>query len=199
VELRSARDHDASKADARASPFQASPAGTLESSGITAEPAERSLKVPAGEIREPPFAFNAKAGSRPRIGLQIDASQKTAGAAPLSEPRPDWETGVPTHAGGVLYLIHVLRQLGLMRYFDAGLSGWCVLELVARCLMFDFFASVAADPIWAALAELDRRDHGTPAVADFQPQAPYTAPDSWSRNLGEEQCLARYRARGYEV
>ena len=49
----------------------------------------------------------------------------------LQESRLQFEGGCHTCAGGVFYLIHLLRKSEILR-FDIGLSGWALLELVAR-------------------------------------------------------------------
>ena len=116
-----------------------------------------------------------------------------------TERRAEWDTGMSTRAGGVLYLIHLLRQADLMRHFDTGLGGWALLELLARCLLGASFNALAADPIWAALAELDGRDPRLPAGNGFEARTTYTAPESWLAGLAPQPLLARFRSRGVEL
>ena len=149
-----------------------------------------------------------------RVGPHVHPSVPTAGpplaqparepAAPFHRKAPDeiprdWGTGVVTRMGGVLYLIHLLRKAELARHFETGLSGWALLELLARCLLGDSFPAVSADPIWEALAELDGRDPRAPPGRQFEPQLTYTAPDSWLRHLDPDTRLARFRSRGIEL
>jgi hypothetical protein len=109
-----------------------------------------------------------------------------------------WESGQFTRAGGILYLIHLLRQSELLRHFDTGLSGWALLELLSRCLLDDV-SELGSDPIWDALASLDGRDSGTRPGADFQPQPNYSAPAAWLEAATNGRQAVRFRSRGIEV
>jgi hypothetical protein len=115
-----------------------------------------------------------------------------------STPAREWEGGEPTWAGGILYLIHFLRQAELLRQFDTGLGGWALLELLGRCLLDDT-PNLADDAIWAALAHLDSRDPRTPPGLAFKPQHTYAAPLSWLANAAEQPRLVRFRSRGLEI
>ncbi len=130
--------------------------------------------------------------------------------SPLAEPETEiliplpvreWADGVSTRVGGLLYLIHFVRQAELLRHFDTGLSAWALLELLARCLL-DHAGNVEDDAIWSALAHLDGREPGTPPCG-FQPSATYEAPDSWlpddSSQAAAGSRFARFRSRGLEI
>lgn len=128
--------------------------------------------------------------------------QERMEAAP-AEPLPSitarqWEGGELTSAGGILYLVHFLRQAGLLREFETGLGGWALLELVARCLLDDA-PHLADDAIWAALAHLDDRDPRTPPGLSFKPQPTYEAPASWLANATDQPRFVRFRSRGLEI
>jgi hypothetical protein len=125
---------------------------------------------------------------------------REAGAAnDAASPTPvrEWEGGELTRAGGILYLVHLLRRAELLRGFETGLGGWALLELLARCLL-DENPNLADDAIWAALAHLDGRDPGTPPGAGFETQPSYGAPDSWLTR-DERPRLVRFRSRGLEI
>jgi hypothetical protein len=115
-----------------------------------------------------------------------------------SLPVREWEGGEQTCAGGILYLIHLLRQAELLREFETGLSGWALLELVARCLLDDA-PNLADDTIWAALAHLDDRDPRTPPGLSFKPQHTYEAPASWLAGTTDQARFVRFRSRGAEI
>src|SRR4029434_10126795 len=116
----------------------------------------------------------------PRLA-ERPAAEKTqqrveAGATAAPEPLPEppaavsevsprktlafGEAGIATRFGGVLYLIHVLFDLGLPEAFEPGwrlasaAGPWGTLDLLSRGLLGARFAEVAGDPLWVALAEL---------------------------------------------
>jgi hypothetical protein len=115
-----------------------------------------------------------------------------------SAPARAWEDGEFTRAGGILYLIHLMRRGELLRHFDTGLGGWELIELLGRCLLDDS-PELADDAIWAALAQLDGRDAGTPPGSGFEPQPAYIAPAAWLDNIDAQPRFARYRSRGVEI
>jgi hypothetical protein len=139
-------------------------------------PAVPSAEKPVGEPSAEPPLQNA---SRRRVDSQ-----------------PDLGSGAVTQLGGILYLIHLLRQAELVHHFEIGLSGWALLDLLARCLLGARFSE---DPIWEALAELDGRDPQVPPGLGFRPQATYTAAASWLCNLDDRPPLVRYRTQTIEV
>jgi hypothetical protein len=112
--------------------------------------------------------------------------------------QPQLEDGALTYAGGVFYLIHFLRQAELLR-FNTGLSGWALLDLLARCLLDRSFESVSGDPVWEALARLDGRRPGVPLGSGFQPQTPYEAPESWFNELDSSTQCVRFRSGRLEI
>jgi hypothetical protein len=124
----------------------------------------------------------------------IEQPHENAVAAP---PR-GWESGIFTRAGGVLFLIHALRQAALLQHFDTGLGGWAVIELLARCLLEDTEAA-RDDPIWDVLAHLDGRARGVRPALEFTPQRTYAAPPAWLDHAGGTSRFARFRARGFEI
>jgi hypothetical protein len=84
----------------------------------------------------------------------------------VEEP-PNWPLpvalppeGAATRIGGVLYLINLIRRLDLLEAVPAELGPWALLEGLARAMLpgGDPFAELAADPLWAVLAELDGRE-----------------------------------------
>ena len=117
-------------------------------------------------------------------------------AASLTTEKP-WDGGSLTHAGGILYLIHLLRDADILRHFDVGLGGWALLELLARCFLSD--AVGLDDEIWGTLARLDGRDPQTSIESYFKPQHTYSAPDAWLRFSPENERYVRYRCRGVEI
>jgi hypothetical protein len=124
-------------------------------------------------------------------------AQDLPAPTPAVTPPRDWADGDTTRAGGILYLIHLLRQAELLRHFDTGLGGWALLELLARCLLDDS-PVLEGDAIWAALAHLDGRDPRLPAGWEFKPQHVYTAPESWLKHVAEPSRFVRFRSRGVE-
>jgi hypothetical protein len=130
-------------------------------------------------------------------GEQAAGTLAAAEPSTPSTPARVWEGGKVTRAGGILYLIHFLRQAELMRHFDTGLGGWALVELLGRCLLDDAL-DLGADPIWAALAHLDGRTAGTPPGSGFEPQRTYAAPASWLGLAGPSR-FVRFRSRGMEI
>lgn len=115
-----------------------------------------------------------------------------------TESRLLFEDGCQTRLGGVFYLVHLLLRSELLS-FDVNLRGWALLELLARCLLYDEWEEVAEDPIWGALALLDLREPGTLPGADFTSLAAYEAPESWHRGLNESKRYVRFRSDRLEV
>jgi hypothetical protein len=95
------------------------------------------------------------------------------------------DRGEFTQAGGVLYLIHLLRELELPECFSAPwrlasrISSWATLELVARALLGRRLPALCRDPIWAALARLDGRQPETLPQASLDTHLPFHLPESW--------------------
>jgi hypothetical protein len=100
------------------------------------------------------------------------------------------EDGVATRVGGVLFLIHALRDLGLPETFESGwrlasaAGPWGTLDLLARGLLGARFAKVARDPLWQILAELAGWPERAPARR-AQSQPSYRVPASWPQKLAD--------------
>jgi hypothetical protein len=171
---------------------------------------------PAQSIHAPPAsapkieAAEAQSPASAKTDLRAQHEIAAEAVAGNKDPSPKrWEDGIATEAGGVLYLIHLLRRADLMRHFDTGLSGWALLELLARCLFSDACLAqnreLWSDPIWRALANLDGREPGVPAGLNFEPQAVYEAPQAWLEHRApdspdsERVEYVRFRARGFEL
>jgi len=100
--------------------------------------------------------------------------------------------GVSTRLGGVLYLINLLEGLNLPHSWDNDgtfaehMSGWAIVEALARGLLSDLHEQYVDDPVWQALALLDGREVGTPVVGgDMLVQdRPFRLPASWLRRSG---------------
>jgi hypothetical protein len=141
-------------------------------------------------------------------GSALAPRERSAVAAPVdqgptTEARPEGETaapaapepesgrafgvgGIPTRIGGVLYLLHLLLDLGLPEVGERGwrlastAGPWGTLELLARGLLGERFPR---DPLWRALGELA----GWPADAPRPRPSPpaYRVPASWPRKLAD--------------
>jgi hypothetical protein len=89
--------------------------------------------------------------------------------------------GVSTRLGGVLYLINLLVGLNLPHSWDNDgafaehMSGWAIVEVLARGLLGDLHEQYVDDPIWQALALLDGRE----------PETPVTVGDMLAKTFGE--------------
>ena len=91
---------------------------------------------------------------------------------------------VPTELGGVLFLVNLLRALKLPELleteFGVGpVSGWDLLELLARSLLGHRERGLAGDGIWTVIAQLAGRSADDPIAAEFQPQPSYRIPSFW--------------------
>ena len=130
---------------------------------------------------------------------QADTSNSDARAGKSSQPwRLHLENGCRTGLGGLFYLTHLLRR-AYLPYFDVDLGGWALLELLARCVLPPGSADLHDDPVWTALALLDRREPGTSTGAAFRSQSVYEAPDVWLRNLEATERMVRFRSDGVEL
>lgn len=109
------------------------------------------------------------------------------GAVALIDPEmaAAWAAGVVTQVGGVFYLVNLMRVLKLPACFEEswGLASqvgpWGVLELLGRALLGGADATVAADPLWRAMAELDNRPHDTLPGGGFHAAGSATLPPEW--------------------
>ena len=99
--------------------------------------------------------------------------------------RPLPSRAVATSLGGVLYLVNLVRPLGLLAPIDSlfsvrtSMSAWPMLELVGRCLTAHAATNTGNDPIWNTLAELDGRSPDEPPRDDFGGPASYRLPRTW--------------------
>lgn len=96
---------------------------------------------------------------------------------------------VPTELGGVLFLVNLLLALklpeSLESEFGVGpVSGWDLLELLARSLLGERAAALANDGVWSVLGQLAGRSPDVPLAAEFQPQQCYRIPPSWLGAIG---------------
>ncbi len=95
------------------------------------------------------------------------------------------EIYIDTGLGGVLYVINLLRQLGIPEHFneswllDRQISYWAMTEIIARALMGRLFLKCDNDPIWRILAKLDRRRNRFPVAPKYRCSADYIIPARW--------------------
>ncbi len=111
--------------------------------------------------------------------------------------------GVVTELGGVLFLLNVMQRLDLPACFEpdwrlaSQVGPWGVLELLGRALLQDAarlptfpkvgnLADLAADPLWAALAQLAGRQPGAPAGSAVAGPDDVQIPATWARWLGAD-------------
>lgn len=90
--------------------------------------------------------------------------------------------GIHTRLGGVIYLINLLERLRIPdRFPDLAdqLSPWAVLDLVARGLLTADGYHPVDDPIWLALAHLDRREPDVMPGYWYDGAPPDTLPPDW--------------------
>ncbi|MGH7862993.1 MAG: hypothetical protein ACREOS_12235, partial [Candidatus Dormibacteraceae bacterium] len=98
---------------------------------------------------------------------------------------PSLDGAVTTRIGGVLYLINLMTHLNLPSCFeeDWGLESrvgsWGVLELLGRALIKRDAAALRDDPLWTALAALDRRPEGALPGALLRPVGRFSLPGGW--------------------
>ncbi len=146
------------------------------------------------------------------------------GAEPFAQvadgPGSGWDPGAITAWGGVLYLVNVIEHLDLPVHFEAGwrldtgTGAWGLLEMLARGLVGDRASTVAADPLWRVLAELDGRPPGQlppllpdgggagapgASVGRVSPRVTepsYRLPPAWWRDLGAEADEGWWAATG---
>lgn len=103
------------------------------------------------------------------------------------------DTFIDTRLGGIIFLINLIHQLGLPGCFDKRwqleqqLSPWALVDLFARALLGNRFASFYADPIWRVLAKLDGRRTKLQIAKKFCGDPDYRIPYSWYEWLQVEQ------------
>ncbi len=124
-------------------------------------------REPGAEPLSPPIAEAARL-----LPAQEQAVQE--GLAAL----PNWE-GIQTAWGGVLYLVNLLTWLGLPDEWAEHLSGWAMIEALARGLLAEAGLDCADDPLWAILAALDGRSADAPAGPADLPFQAFRLPSTW--------------------
>lgn len=168
-----------------AQPGQAAPGARPEAHS---RPDAASLPPPAGIYQAPPDRV-----AEQRVALEPG---ELVAVAPMVAG--DFTDGVQTELGGVLFLLNVMQRLDLPGCFEADwrlasqVGPWGVLDLLARGLLSELPTSpkvgnsdsLAADPLWAALAALDDRAPGELPGAHFVGQGSSLAmPAAWGRWL----------------
>jgi hypothetical protein len=175
-----------------------------ESTAATATSSERSADptrpLAKGYIRAVSDSFTGIANPVPPPSDEGELGVHTA--SPVGRlrvlPQASFEAGTFSHACGVFYLIHFLRQTELLR-LNTSISGWALLDLLARCLLDQSFQEVSGDAVWLALEQLDGRAHGFPPGLDFQPQITYDAPESWLHEADSQERYVRFRSGRMEI
>lgn len=119
--------------------------------------------------------------SEPNAILPADEVQAPQHTFPLKAAD---EEPVPTELGGVLFLVNLLLALKLPESLESEfgigpVSGWDLLELLARSLLGEREAALANDGIWRVLGQLTGRSPDDPVAAEFQAQPCYRIPPSW--------------------
>ena len=100
--------------------------------------------------------------------------------------------GISTRLGGVLYLINLLTWLNLPHSWGNDgtvvehMSGWAIVEALARVLLGDLHEQYIHDPIWHALALLDGREPGMSMTAGGRlvENRLFRLPIPWLKRLG---------------
>jgi len=165
-----------------------------EAAQLAREPNRRPLEDPGsrGSVAERPPELGCDPGDEDRASLvPTDGHTGAAEQAP-SPAEPDsqlWTAAerIVTTLGGVLYLIHVLDELGLPGCFEEGwrldtVAGpWGTLDLVARGLLGRRFHDLADDPLWEALSRLAAWPDRSQAEPAEDP--PFRLPVGWPGRL----------------
>ncbi len=108
---------------------------------------------------------------------------------------------MPTALGGALFLVTLLRWLDLPAGWEAEpplaahLGGWALVEAFARALLGPAGVPLAADPLWAVLAELDGRSPGGAIGRGLPRASAFRLPVAWLRrwSLAEAEWVAGQR------
>jgi hypothetical protein len=123
-----------------------------------------------GGIREPqrPQLLDTAGPDGQQVKVAVTPGVREADGEPEArDPDEMFHNGVATEAGGVLYLINVMRALDIPDCFEAGwglasqVGPWAVLELLGRGLLGAAGAGLGDDALWSVLAGLDGRELGT--------------------------------------
>ena len=99
-----------------------------------------------------------------------------------------------TDLSEILYLVHLLDLLGLPASWGREdgndttltpqMSGWAIVEALARGLLGESHKAYASDPIWTTLAGLDGREPGTPIGVGLPVRAEFRLPADWLKRFG---------------
>lgn len=137
------------------SPSVPVPGAAAASPPMPAAPPDES--TPAATV--PPASYTVGAEALPTpAGVGVGSGDAGMPEAPMFVVlKPVIPEGITTDLGGVLYLINLLIWMGWSE--QAGLSGWSMLEALARGLLN---RDDDDDPLWMLLARLEGREPGTP-------------------------------------
>jgi hypothetical protein len=116
---------------------------------------------------------------------------------------PAWGTLTMTtdnHQDGVMEEVPLADTLGGPdtpgEVFAEHMGGWAMVEALARGLLGDTHERYVADPLWVALALLDRRDVGEPIAACgiwVGGERAFRLPVAWLQRFGSSEWLAVVR------
>jgi len=104
----------------------------------------------------------------PTLPMETHCEEDARHDEPHPAPLPD--EGLPTHLGGVLYLINLIEHLDLLHGSEVQERAWGLLELLARALLGPLAQDHEHDSLWPQLAELDGRapaDRLDPALSPW--------------------------------
>lgn len=189
-------------------PIQLSPSSRQDGTGPPNKPGtarnqtspNAAAQAEPGTHQQPPSipAANSNGASAPNVQDDTDDASSALQEIDATDPQIQFEGGCPTSLGGIFYLTHLLLRSDLI-LFDVNLRGWALLELLARCLLYHEWKTVADDTIWEALALLDLREANTHPGADLTAQTTYAAPETWLRGLQPSKRYARFRHERLEL
>ena len=128
----------------------------------------------------------------PEMASQVThpAQATTPNDVMFATAQPFPAEGVPTELGGILYLVNLLTWLDLPEAWATDgtlaeyLSGWALVEALARGLLGATYDDYADDPFWGVLAMLDGRESGALIGADLPPQTAFRLPATWLQRYG---------------
>ena len=134
------------------------------------EPAAQTLpqsKFISRQNPDTPSTISGKSSARNPSLQYGSASFRAVHRQEPAENSLEFEEGVATRLGGILYLINLMHRLDLPACFeeDWGLAGqvgsWGLLDILARGFLYPTHEIFLADPIWQVLAQLDGRPAGS--------------------------------------
>jgi hypothetical protein len=127
----------------------------------------------------------AESGADLRRGVAKGDRESRSYHDTAGDSRPLPMDGLPTALGGILYLLHLLTWLNLPGGWDddgafaEGMSGWAIVEALARGLSDTWLTSYIDDPIWQLLAMLDGREPGESLGSGLPRQTAFRLPVQW--------------------